>query len=209
MPQARCPLCDKRPAGRDCPAKGAKICSVCCGTKREIEIDCPSDCPHLASGHAWEAGRAAVPPVASPSSRFGEQFLNRHGAAISAMAAAVLEERAASPSLVDAEVRSALEALRATLKTLDSGLYYETQPEGSFQATALYRRMRAVLEDWMRPESPDQPALKVSEAGAVLDFLMATLEARGSDRPRSRRYLDWLSGVIPQKPESSGPLIVP
>ena len=38
-----------RRARRGCPALGKQICAVCCGTKRLVEIQCPSDCPWLAS----------------------------------------------------------------------------------------------------------------------------------------------------------------
>ena len=43
-----CPLCGiGAPAG----LSGARpqICAVCCGTKRLVQISCPSDCPYLAS----------------------------------------------------------------------------------------------------------------------------------------------------------------
>jgi hypothetical protein len=35
-----------------------QICAVCCGTKREIEIDCPSNCAYLRSGRDYEAESA-------------------------------------------------------------------------------------------------------------------------------------------------------
>ena len=38
-----CPICEKRPPKRFCPAKGEKICAVCCGREREVTIDCPPD----------------------------------------------------------------------------------------------------------------------------------------------------------------------
>src|SRR5262249_59439060 len=44
-----CPICTRRKPKRACPALGQEICAVCCGTKRLIEIACPSDCPYLAS----------------------------------------------------------------------------------------------------------------------------------------------------------------
>src|SRR5438045_9432569 len=53
-----CPLCRQRKARRSCPALGHQICAVCCGTKRLVEIRCPSDCPYLAS--AREHPPAAV-----------------------------------------------------------------------------------------------------------------------------------------------------
>ncbi len=47
-----CPLCQRRKARRECPALGRSICSVCCGTKRLVEINCPDSCPHLSIARA-------------------------------------------------------------------------------------------------------------------------------------------------------------
>ncbi|SVD73437.1 uncharacterized protein METZ01_LOCUS426291, partial [marine metagenome] len=48
----RCPRCKRRLPRRKCPALGYQICAVCCGTKRLVEINCPSDCGYLASSKA-------------------------------------------------------------------------------------------------------------------------------------------------------------
>ena len=55
-----CSLCGRRKGKRACPARGAEICSQCCGTKRLVEVDCPPDCAYLTGAHApgWD-GRAA------------------------------------------------------------------------------------------------------------------------------------------------------
>ena len=53
-----CPVCGQRKARRECPALRQTICTVCCATKRLVEINCPSECPHLAS--AREHPAAAV-----------------------------------------------------------------------------------------------------------------------------------------------------
>ena len=42
-----CPLCQKRPAKRACPALRHDICTVCCATKRLVEIQCTEDCRYL------------------------------------------------------------------------------------------------------------------------------------------------------------------
>jgi hypothetical protein len=42
-----CPRCGQRKARRNCPALGQTICSICCGTKRLVEIECTADCAHL------------------------------------------------------------------------------------------------------------------------------------------------------------------
>ena len=52
-----CPLCRQRSARRQCPALGRAICAVCCGSKRQVEINCPPDCGYLVAAQA--------PPAAS------------------------------------------------------------------------------------------------------------------------------------------------
>ena len=44
---AKCPICGKRTANRNCPALGKAICSICCGEQRLKTIACPRDCPYL------------------------------------------------------------------------------------------------------------------------------------------------------------------
>lgn len=46
----KCILCDKRKPKRYCPAKRTSICSVCCGEKRGVEINCPLDCQYYVEG---------------------------------------------------------------------------------------------------------------------------------------------------------------
>src|SRR5207302_11165761 len=50
-----CAICQKRKASRFCPAKAEKICAVCCGTEREVTIDCPADCAYLIAAHRYES----------------------------------------------------------------------------------------------------------------------------------------------------------
>src|SRR5579883_2178260 len=49
-----CPICEKRKPARFCPAKGERICAVCCGREREVSIDCPVECTYLAAAHRYE-----------------------------------------------------------------------------------------------------------------------------------------------------------
>src|SRR5579875_3093926 len=55
-----CPICQKRKAKRHCPAKSEMICAICCGTEREVTIDCPLDCPHLVASRQHYDSRRAV-----------------------------------------------------------------------------------------------------------------------------------------------------
>ena len=51
-----CPICQKRKAKRFCPGKDESICPVCCGTEREVTIDCPGDCPYLVASRPQPGG---------------------------------------------------------------------------------------------------------------------------------------------------------
>ena len=207
-PTRDCPLCERRAARRECPALGRRICSVCCGTKREVEIDCPADCVHLTRGRRWEEQHPASGSRAPRIDTSG--LLERHGPPISALVAEIVAERASTPSLVDGDVIAALEALRVTLRTLDAGIYYETRPEG-LAAGVLYRRLVGLLNQWMAPGGSGGPVLRTSDAKRVVDFLVSAGEAHAGARRRSRRFLDWMSslGVPETGGAAPGGLIIP
>lgn len=206
----KCPLCGHRAAKRHCPAKAVRICPVCCGTKREIEIDCPSDCRYLRSGRAYESERGGSPAPFRDREKFNEQFFYRHAELISGFAGALLEQRGEMPHLVDEDARQALRALQATMKTLDAGIYYETLPGGGAGATAVYRRLKAFVDDRMQEPGGERPVVRPADVLAVVDFMMASAEFHSAGRPRSRRYLDWLQKMVPESSRGEpSRLIVP
>src|SRR5215212_6262711 len=42
-----CAICETRRPRRFCPGVRGDICSVCCGTEREVTVDCPFECEYL------------------------------------------------------------------------------------------------------------------------------------------------------------------
>jgi len=209
---ARCPLCSDRPGKRYCPAKAEQICAVCCGTKREVEIDCPSACPHLIAGRSYEADkRIPDAELVQKVEKYSNDFVYRYAPILDAISRSVVEERLQSPWLVDNDVVEVYKSLSSTMKTLSSGIYYETLPTGPVRIS-LFRRLKAQLDELMQPSpEAEKRILKVSEAVDVLDFLTFAAQANSSVRPKSRRYLDWLahmSGLTPAVDQPSG-LILP
>ena len=189
-----------------------QICAVCCGTKREIEIDCPSSCSYLKASRSYEAEkRIPDPELASRAHKYDEGFINRYHPVLDALTQAVVEERLNSAWLVDNDVIEVYKCLNATMKTLSSGIYYESLPEGPVRLS-LFRRLKALLDEMMQPDpSAERGILKVGEAVDVLEFLTFAAQMNSSVRPKSRRYLDWItemSGAEGQAQQSSG-IILP
>jgi hypothetical protein len=191
---ANCPLCASRAGKRYCPAIAERICTVCCGTKREIEIDCPSSCSYLKASRSYESERPLPDPqLARKVQNYDARFMERYHLILDSLTRAMVEEHLAARDLVDNDVVETLKALSATMKTLSSGIYYESLPNGAARLS-LFRRLKALLDELMQPDpSAVRPVLKVTEAMDVIDFLTIVAQANSSIRPKSRRYLDWIT----------------
>jgi hypothetical protein len=173
-----------------------QICAVCCGTKREIEIDCPSNCGYLVSGRDYEAEkRVPDPELMAKADQFNDEFFMTFAPLIDAVLSAVVAERKESQWLVDVDLIEVLKALTATYKTLSSGIYYESLPDNPIRQS-LFRRIKTLFDQLMQPsERIDEPSLKVSEALDILDFVTLAAQANSSIRPKSRKYLDFLASM--------------
>lgn len=125
-----CPLCGQRKARRPCPALGKNICSVCCGTKRQREIQCPPACVYLSSAREHPAAvvqrrherdmRYFLPLIADltePQYRMMLLF----------QAILLKHAQGALPPVRDEDVADAAAAVAATLETARKGIIYEHQ----------------------------------------------------------------------------------
>jgi len=144
-----CPVCNQRKARRECPALGQTICTVCCATKRMVEINCPSDCPHLAAAREHPAAAvkrqqerdAAIllPTIRELTERQYQLFFFFQ----TAIARHTPEGFA---RLNDDDVADAAGALAATFETAARGVIYEHAPESPV-ARRLAADLRSVLDE--------------------------------------------------------------
>jgi hypothetical protein len=83
-------------------------------------------------------------------------------------------------------------------------------PDGPIRQS-LFRRIHAVLEELMQPQPSGERALRVSETVEVLEFLCYAAQINSGSRPKSRRYLDWLTSMTQEvsPAEHAGGLILP
>ncbi len=194
-----CPLCQKRKAERFCPAKAEKICAVCCGTEREVSLDCPAGCAYLLAAHRYEENHPRQIPPDAPllDVRLAPDLVRLHPQFLSAIAFAVAKFCATQPAATDPDVLAALQSLSESYKTLASGIVYEQPPVSSVQR-GLYDSLSAFLTE--TKQSPAQNPLghpKDSEIFQLLVFLYRMGLLRTNGRPRSRRFIEFLRGQFP------------
>jgi hypothetical protein len=199
-----CPICEKRKGARFCPAKGETICAVCCGTGREVTIDCTPDCPHLLAAHRYEDEHPrSLPPdtplldVNLPSDviRTQQQFM-------AALAFTIAKFCAAQPDATDPDVLAAIQALAETYKTLRSGIYYEKPPDARLPRE-LYTALTAFISEvkQQQAERSNSSALRDSDIFSLLVFLYRMGLLRTNGRPRSRRYIEFIRSQFPEAQE--------
>jgi hypothetical protein len=190
-----CPVCHKRKAKRFCPAKGENICSVCCGTEREVTIDCPSDCAYLVASrrHDWERGKIDWSKVPFSETKIPTSFVAAHEKLILALSYSICAYARDNRPLVDSDVVASLAALAEAYRTLSSGLYYEKPPDYLLQRE-LYERLKAAIEEFKKDlaREPQVAGLRESEIRDALIFLTQLGSTRANGRAKGRAFLDFL-----------------
>jgi hypothetical protein len=198
-----CPICEKRKPGRFCPAKAERICPVCCGTEREVSIDCPSDCAYLMSAHRYEGQHPRTLPADTPllDVRLTSNTVHMHQRLLSAMAFTIAKFCSSEPTAADRDVLAATQAQAETYKTLSSGIVYEQPPAIPVQRE-LYNSLSSFLaEAKQQTGASSLGVFKDAEVFQLLVFLFRMGLMRTNGRPRSRRFIEFLRGQFPDAQE--------
>jgi hypothetical protein len=196
-----CKICGKRRPRRACPAVGGNICTLCCGTEREVTLTCPLECEYLREAHRHEK------PVPLPNGQLAnadiavsEEFIRSHEEFLLFCIYSLIQAALRTSGAVDSDVIDALEALIQTHRTLESGLYYETRAQNRI-AAGVQRSFEASVADYqkLRTEREHLSPVRNVEILAILVFLHRLGQQNQNGRPRGRMYLDLLRQMIPEQ----------
>lgn len=209
----KCPLCDSRKAKRFCPEKAGLICSVCCGTKREVEIDCPSDCVYLHAGREYESGKLArtALPLRRTERLWEPSFLRANYPLMMGLSQVISAVRRRSSELADSDVQAVFDSLLQTFNTLDKGIYYDSTPERLIQKE-LYLALKQFLEGPAESRLVSESRPTTRQILDALQFMKELSAEITLPRPKSRAFLDHLESVAHDFTESQADepkLIVP
>lgn len=206
-----CKICGKRRAKRACPAVQGEICTICCGTEREVSLSCPLECEYLQEAHRRE--RPILVPdkqLANQDVPVSEEFLRIQEELVLFCIYSLVQAAVRTQGALDADVLAALEALIQTHRTLDSGLVYETRAENTI-AAAVQRAFTASLAEYqkLRAEREALSPVRNSDLLKVLIFLHRLGQQNLNGRPRGRMYLDLLRQMTPERhAEERAPSII-
>jgi hypothetical protein len=217
---ALCPICATRKAKRACPGIGRDICSVCCGTKRLVEIACPPDCPYLASARAHPAAvvqrqqdrdmRFLLPRISDLSEPQYRLFLFLQGVVLQ-------YAREADPTPLDIDVAEATATVAATLETAGKGIIYEHQAT-TIPAQRLAVEIRKVVAEVAQRNGADAARVERDAAKSLRRIEGAARAAQAEVPDATYPDMSWLAmstrlmssaaAAEPVKPEADKPRIV-
>ena len=213
-----CPICSIRKEKRFCPAVHGRICPQCCGERREVTLDCPSDCPYLLQAREHEKPRPA--DEVNPADLFlqvelTDQFIYESEHLIMGLSFALAKSAHANRMLNDRDLIAALTSLAKSYETLvNSGLVYET-PTANVAHQAVAAEVQNMVKEYREAEQKHTGVtrLRDSEVLRALVFLVRMAHGRTSGRPRSRAFIDFLFSQFPEKsgvvaPEEAGSRII-
>jgi len=214
-----CAICEMRKEKRFCPAIHGRICPQCCGEKREVTLDCPSECVYLQQAREHEKPRAAEEldqEALFPQIAVTDQFIYEREHLLLGLSYALAKSARSDRSLADRDLIAALTALTKSHETLvNSGLVYET-PIPSMSLQAVMAQIQSMLKEYREAEQKHlgHTRLRDSDVLRALVFLVRMAHGRTSGRPKSRAFVDFLFAQFPEKastittPDEAGSRII-
>ena len=197
-----CPICEKRPPKRFCPAKGETICAICCGTEREVTIDCPSDCSYLHASRQYDLERREVDRSKVPfaGTKIPASFVMEHQSLLLALSYSLCSAARDNRLVTDSDVLASLAALAETYRTLTSGIYYEKAPDFRVQRE-LNDALKLAIEEFKKRVAQQTAAASIrdSDIRDALIFMSQLGATRSNGRSKGRAFLDFLRAQF--KPE--------
>jgi hypothetical protein len=199
-----CRICQSKKAKRRCPGIQGDICPTCCGSEREVTVDCPFDCEYLVESRRHDR-LPDVDPDRFPNLdiRTDEQFL-RDNEPLVIFSAQALLGAALTAKGIDNDVREALEAMIRTKRTEQSGLIYETKPQNPY-AAQIQEKWTQAIEELMRKvhEQTGTHAIRDSQILGVLVFLQRLEIQHNNGRKRGRAFLSFLAEYFAAPPQAA------
>lgn len=200
-----CEICKTRKERRFCPAVHGRICAQCCGTEREVTMDCPSACEYLRQARRHERPRdlrQLDQAALFTQVEVRPQFVYEREPLVVGLTYALAKRARADLSFNDRDAIAAVSALAQRYQTLvSSGLHYAA-PIASMPQQEMVAELEKMIAEYREMEQKHlgYSTLHDSDTLQALVFIVRMGYSRTSGRPKSRAFLDFLLAQFPEKP---------
>lgn len=188
-----CKICKIRRPRRHCPGVEGDICSLCCGTEREVTVNCPLNCEFLREARLHEIPNDLPEEYPNKDIRITEDFLTTHEGLLTIVSISLANACFEKAELIDFDVREGLEALIKTYRTLESGLIYETKPTNPLAAYISDELQKTIKDFTGRMEAAKIPPLRDEVILGVLAFLQRMEIHHNNGRRKGRSFMSFLA----------------
>ncbi len=210
-----CAICEVRRPKRFCPGVRGDICTICCGTEREVSVTCPLDCEYLQDARRHEKPvELDASKLPNQDIRVTEKLLSDCDELVAFLGMALGTAALETPGVGDFDVRDALQALIRTYRSLQSGVYYETRPQNAL-ADAVFRLVQDGIAKFRREEQErlGMPRTRDADVLTVLVFFERLELGENNGRRRGRAFIGLLRNVygapLGSGARSNSPLVLP
>src|SRR5438309_5818594 len=191
-----CAICEIRRPRRFCPGVRGDICTLCCGTSREVTVSCPLDCEYLQEAHRREKpADFDFSKMPNQDIQVTEEFLAKNEELVMGLGNALAVAALHTDGVIDYDVREALDSLIRTFRTLQSGVLYESLPTNPLAAN-VYRLVQDAIDKFRTEETQRLGMSKTRDADVLggLVFLQRLEFDRNNGRKLGRAFLGFLGG---------------
>jgi hypothetical protein len=199
-----CAICEIRKEKRFCPAVHGRICPNCCGTEREVSLDCPGDCVYL-----LQARRNQRPgeisdddqPEVVRTMRITGDMLVRHKTLFANLMGALTICSRRDRSLHDRDLIAGLSALAQGYEVrAKSGLLYQPATANPVQQHISDELQKAIVDyEKIARQQTGYSSVRDSDVLPMIVVVLRVALSHTSGRPLARGFMDFLAEEFPEK----------
>jgi hypothetical protein len=133
--------------------------------------------------------------------RVTEEFLQSQQPLLIWLSVSLMRAALETPNVIDNDVKTALDALIKTYRTMQTGLIYESRPNNPL-AGAIFERFQAAVEEYRKrvAEHTGVQSVRDSEVLGILAFLQRLEIQLNNGRRLGRAFVDHLRSSFPVQP---------
>lgn len=140
---AKCVVCLQKKGNRLCIALTERICSACCGQKRQKEIDCPEECAYLTMGQKFTKEKEEKSLLSGK--RMTDEFTDRYLDVLQNIEFAISTTARKRQDVCDRNVKEALEEALRYYNSLSKKTEYR-KPLMPDNTREIYEAIVAILK---------------------------------------------------------------